>query len=501
MSPRLGPVLVLGLLLPLAGCLGPSEERPPVVQPRVYLQDCIMAPGAGGATWPEPCLALASPNDSPSKAEVDLAVNPTNPRNVVVASKDRDPTASDCVWSVAQATKDGGRTWTTSYVGGDKAHRAPAATGYQCVTDPIMAFDAHGVLYYSMQAYQDNPRTVPLPSVPYLGTPSPGSAMVLARSKDGGLSWDKYNVQVLGDGYLVFHDYQRMLVNPKTGSVHTIWNALRDFGSPPVDPTPSYVAATVVTSRDGGETVDPPVFIGPRDASVTTQFFSGFAATKDGTIYVTVNKGQNSDAGEATDVWIYKSTDDARTFTEVGKAFQIHPTKRQYTEEHKFRTAPFVEMAIDDSNGPHAGRVYLFWPEWNGKDSDILSSWSDDGAKTWSTWVNVAERPERDQLFMRPAVGPDGRVHVLFTTTAYSGNNLLDQVHAWSEDGGTTWHNDRLTTLPYDGDKGIHQDGFPFIGDYNGLRIDPQGLVHAAWADTVTGRAEVVYARLLPPKT
>jgi hypothetical protein len=481
----------------LAGCLTQPGTTNPTTPGLPFVLDCAISPGAGGDAWPEPCLALASPNDSPSKAEVDLVVNPKDPSNVVVASKDKDPLASnDCVWSVAQVTKDGGKTWKTVYVGGPKANRVPEARPYECVTDPIMAFDNQGTLYYAMQIYDHTPRNPP--GAPVVGTPDTGSAYILARSKDGGLTYDHYAYQDVGLGDFYLLDYPRMLVSPTSGAIHTIVNGY--VGTPvPGNPLVSgnSVNAVVMSSRDGGQTVDKPVVLTSPDSAQTLAFFSGFAVTKSGTIYVTIQKAENSDAGETTTVWIWKSTDDARSFTEVGKAFQIHPTKRQHGE-HEYRTPSFVEMAIDQSTA-HPDRIYLFWPEWSETtQSDILTSWSDDGAKTWSAPVNIATKADRDQLFMRPRVGPDGTVHVLFATQAYSGGELLDQVHAWSMDGGAMWSNQRLTNVSFDADKGIHQDGFPFIGDYNGLAVAPDGSVHAAWGDTVTGRAELAYARILP---
>lgn len=474
-----------------AGCAGPGPEPTPSSSPPppppAYELDCSIAPGMGGSDWPQTCLALASPNDSPSKAEVDLAVNPLDPLNIVVASKDKDPLASnDCVWAVAQVTKDGGRTWTTVYVGGPLANRAPETRLYECVTDPIMEFDAQGVFYYALQIYDHTPRGSPDPNVP-----DTGSAFILARSRDGGLTYERYVVQAEGLGDIVFHDYPRMIVNPATQSIHTIWNAYV------TTPGASNLYPVVSSSRDGGQTVDAPLILrAPEGAASPLGFFSGFAATRDGDIYVTMAKGENSDDGDPTKVWIWKSTDDARTFSEVGEAFTIHPTPRQHGT-HDYRTPSFAEMAIDASVGPHAGRIYVFWPEWSAAtQSDILSSSSDDGGLNWTPPVNVASKPEGDQVFMRPAVGPDGTVHVLFATQAYSGSELLDQVHAWSRDGGANWTDQRLTKVSFDADKGIHQDDFPFIGDYNGLKVDPDGVVHAAWGDTATGRAEIAYARI-----
>jgi len=488
------------LAIALAGCLEQGTTTPPAEPLAPYMLDCSISPGAGGSGWPEGCLALASPNDSPSKAEVDLAVNPKDPSNVVVASKDKDPKAStNCVWAVSQVTKDAGKTWKTVYVGGDMANRVPEALPYECVTDPIMVFDSKGVFYYALQIYNHSPREEP--TVPVIDQPTPdtGSAFILGRSRDGGLTYDHYAYQDVGAGDFYFLDYPRMLVSPTTGSIHTIMNGY--LGAPLPVGAPANagsVNAVIMTSRDGGQTVDKPVVLTAPDSAQTVAFFSGFAATKEGVLYVTIQKAENSDAGEATNVWIWKSTDDGRSFQEVGKAFQIHPTKRQHGD-HEYRTPSFVEMAIDATRGNHSGRIYLFWPEWSEQtQSDVLSSWSDDGGKSWSTPINIATQVAGDQLFMRPRVGPDGTVHVLFATQAYSGGELLDQVHAWSKDGGFKWGNERLTNQSFDGDLGIHQDGFPFIGDYNGLDVAPDGTVHAAWGDTVTGRAEIAYARILP---
>ncbi|HJQ92672.1 MAG TPA: hypothetical protein VJ874_00130, partial [Candidatus Thermoplasmatota archaeon] len=113
------PVAVLLAALLAAGCLGadgPPGDRPDPVATDGYSLDCSI----GSPDWGEPCLAWSSRNDSPSKAEIDLAVNPADPLNVFVASKDMDPLASPgpCVWAVGQVTHDGGRTWSTVYVGG-----------------------------------------------------------------------------------------------------------------------------------------------------------------------------------------------------------------------------------------------------------------------------------------------------------------------------------------------------------------------------------------------
>src|ERR1051325_6806943 len=115
--------LVLAVAV-LAGCVAspPANPGQGATPPAsvLYAPDCRI----GGGAWDESCLALASRNPSPSKAEIDVAANPKDPMNVVAGSKDLDKAASDCVWAVPQGSHDGGKTWTTVYIGGKKADRA-----------------------------------------------------------------------------------------------------------------------------------------------------------------------------------------------------------------------------------------------------------------------------------------------------------------------------------------------------------------------------------------
>ncbi len=87
---RYSPLALAALLL--AGCLSsdPDDAPPAGRDAGGYALDCSI----GSPDWAEPCLAWASRNESPSKTEIDVAVNPRDPLNVFVGSKDMDPLAS-----------------------------------------------------------------------------------------------------------------------------------------------------------------------------------------------------------------------------------------------------------------------------------------------------------------------------------------------------------------------------------------------------------------------
>lgn len=499
------PPLVFGLVLMLllAGCATPGDDGTGEDAPAAvagYALDCSIAPGMGNASWREPCLALASPNDSPSKTEIDLAVNPTNPDNVVVSSKDMDPRASECVWAVPQVSKDGGRTWKTVILGGEKSQRAPGDPlwGWECITDPIMAFDAEGTLYYSLQAYD---HTVEFSEVPDpLGTGvifAVGSSILMARSRDGGETFDPPITLHAGEGSVIFHDYMRMAVNPATGSVYTIWNQFNTVPTPrqaPGAPAPTtQVVPVLVASRDGGDTADPPTYVPiPETATTGGVAMRGLAVHTDGTVYVLL---QAEAAGQGRQ-WLTVSTDDARTFSaprEIGRYVEVPRMMKNYT----YRSGTMSELAVDASGGPRDGCLYLSYADYATGDADVYSRASCDKGETWSdpTLVNLDAFQPGDQWMQRPWVDTEGGYHLVYVSATGDTGTPMNVTWALSTDGGITFQNQHLTSTPFDPTLGLHQDGGSFIGDYNGIGGAGE-VVYMGFATTVTGRAEVGVARV-----
>ncbi len=470
------------ILAVLAGCLGGDDgdgvtptPTPPATGP--YALDCSISKAAvGNVSWPEPCLALASPNDSPSKTEIDIVVNPTDPLNVVVASKDLDPLASPCVWAVAQVTLDGGHNWTTSYVGGPLADRQPGDVlyGYDCITDPIMAFNRDGDLYYNLQAYEQSAEPGPLPGAPM----DPDVAMMaLAISRDGGLTWPEVIPEFFGDDLTVFPDYMRMGTNPTTGSVFALWNTIVGLASS---------QPTLVTYRAAEPVTQPWFFVTPEQPTGLGE--SGIVGASDGTVYAFLG-GFNS-PGVA---YMAISADDGRTFGIPARQFDFTPMGG--LEDVQFRTGTAVELAVDTSGGERDGCLYAAWADGSADVADILLRASCDGGTTWTEPVLVSSGPHEDaQFFPRVAVDGRGGVHVVYLTRAYDpAHHLVDAEWAYSVDGGVNWTTIRLTAVSYEGDLGIHQNGFSFLGDYIGIAATGDH-VWMGFPTTVTGRAEIAVA-------
>jgi len=137
----------------------------------------------------------------------------------------------------------------------------------------------------------------------------------------------------------------------------------------------------------------------------------------------------------------------------------------------------YVAADADLSDGPFGGSVYVAWTDTDAADNEtnaaanhtrIQVAFSRDAGATWTvvTPHETADVATVDRWNHWMAVGPDGRVHVIFYDTRNStGRSGVDLYYAVSADGAQTFSAPvRLTgeTSPNLGD--------PFeFGDYNGM--------------------------------
>lgn len=141
-----------------------------------------------------------------------------------------------------------------------------------------------------------------------------------------------------------------------------------------------------------------------------------------------------------------------------------------------YRVASFQGLAVD----PNDGTLYCVYPDTtafvaNGANVDIYFTKSVDQGSTWSppVVVNDDAATPGDQFFPWIEVDANGRLHMTFYDTRNIVQNdsdshgLIDAYYSYSDDGGTTWTEIRLTASAFtsatDGFGGI------FIGDYLGL--------------------------------
>lgn len=487
-SPRRA-VLGLSLLLLLAGCISAPDrtpflggEGPPTIAGG-WLHDCTIA---SAANWTDPCTAKGTVTHGPAN-ELMLAVNPTDPDNVVIGAKDYTPEGSDCVWAGTSITHDGGRTWTNGWVGGSAAERDPRFRAYQCVTDPVLEFGADGVLYYLVEAYNAaGQATGQLPDPTGLGAFGAGSQMWLAVSQDGGETWDYRGVITAGPGGAVLlHDKSDMAVSPVSGTIVASWTAFNMASS----------QLLYVRSADGGNTFTPPRPL---------MRFDDPARAQDATAMVDLDWDAQGDLHaiwfnwNTGDVTYAVSRDDGSTFTAPVVIAPAAPWTGANAPNSEFRIFDSTMMAVDLTEGPRAGWLYATWADdlLAPEDHDVWFLHSEDSGASWSLPVQVGSQTGSDQFHPNLVVAGDGSLHIFFYDRSYDGanNTLLDVTHGLSLDGGTTWAWTRVSNTSFDGDLGIHQSGVPFMGDYNGIGTAGD-VVYLTYADTRMGQSDVAVAK------
>jgi hypothetical protein len=474
----------------LAGCATPAAPAPPggpgTPLAAGWTLDCALGSFEAGP-WQQPCLARASHTEG-SKSEIWLAVNPTDPANVVLGAKDNDPANSpECVWNGVFVTHDAGRTWRDVVIGGPYAQRQPTDPyfGYACNTDPMIAFSADGAVHYVVEMYnlggQDSHG--PLGPDPTAGRALllPGWKLVLATSTDGGDTWPQAVLLDQADGISAINDYSRMTVAPSG----TILVAINSFsGGPFIFAGQADTFCHVIASRDGGQSAELPVVV-TATAQPTGVGCQVVSAAPDGTIVL---------ASGGPQTWWSWSGDGGRTFSDPVRGFTYQPIQGTFNES-QYRTGTNFEAAFDATQGPNAGALYIIYADGGAGDADVFVRRSDDNGHTFRDPVRVNDDNGTNNQFMSNiVVADDGSVHAFFMDKRYDpANKLIGITHAVSVDGGARWANERVTNVSWDGDLGVHQERFPFIGDYIGIGTS-QGVVWGGFPDTSLGDVPVVAA-------
>lgn len=423
----------------------------------------VWAPTGSGAAPGDLLDVRANQVTTADQHEPTLAVNPTDPNNVLVAAKDWR-TGPKQVWYYRST--DGGRTWADGWLD-------TAATELPNASDPVLAFAADGTAYLAYLGYNQNDLTV-------------GGAFV-ARSTDGGATWQR-PVQVAANDELTFHDKEWIIVdrsnNPETrGNVYVSWTLFATI-------SPRSERGDIVVSRstDGGRTFSAPVRASLQAQDDTQGSFP--AVGPDGTLYVLYYS--NSPAGRlGPGLYMAKSTDGGATFA---PAVRVAGTTRPVSPlpGSKFRIFVLPGLAVD----PTSGALYATWNNYRNDDSDVMLARSTDGGMTWSEAKRVNDDPtrsRRDQFFPAITVGSDSTVHLLWLDRRDDPGNLLYlPYYASSTDGGETFAQKPLSRTASNPSIGFEGT---LIGDYISIDTSPDGSrVYAAWVDTRNGDQDIYFA-------
>jgi hypothetical protein len=430
------------------------------------------SPVTNGSVLPEVPVTVLDERVQFGNNSPVLAVDPTEPRFVALASRLDNPDFGCAL----HLSGDGGRGWVPAQPvpelpeGADKCYA------------PEVTFDEQGVLYFLFIALAGQGNT---PSGTYLVT-----------SSDRGRTYGS-PVQVLGpERYMV-----RMAVDPtmgEKGRIHIVW--LEVTSDAPVGGLPpSRNPIMSAYSDDGGRTFSTPVQVS--DPSRQRVVAPALALGPDHAVHVLyydleddVRDYQGLEGPTWEGKWSLVSSssyDGGRRFsTSVVVDDGVVPPERVML----IYTMPAPALAADQD-----GRLFAAWYDARSGDWDVFLRRSPDRGRTWEPPRRLSDDPLRNgrhQYFPRLAVSPDGRLDAIFYDRRGDPQNLRNDVFLTSsDDGGATFSpNVRLTSEPSHSQIGTRYPipsaaGLVEFGSRIALVSEEQRIL-AAWTDTRNSEEE-----------
>ncbi len=421
------------------------------------LQPAQAAAPFGGAT------VQVNKDTSPPSAqqETTIAINPTNPSNLVAGSISWELGDGQCA---AYASSDRGRTWSHQVL--------PDVPTFAAAGDPIVAFDANGTAYYLCMDLK--------------GAPSNGRTQYVWRSTDGGAHW-------IGPTLAIG--------SPATDD---------DKGAMAVDDHPSspyagnvYVAATRNPGSDGdlrfASSTNGGLSFGLEqqvDDNAAIAFPASIAVGADGAVYVAWGNIVPCalPGGCTTAIRLEKSINGGASFGALAGGVPQPIRVGDIADGDEVRPYP------GRGNGPGViathptdpNIVYAVWAEnvSGVDDSDVMFSRSLDGGNTWAPPLRVNDDVNPVGEFFSqfwPTLSVDPVTHEI-DVVWYSDENdpdrtdgtpLVDVYFASSTDDGASFgHSVRVTPAS--------STPSGFFGDYIGIDA-LGGVAHPIWTDTTIG--------------
>ena len=315
-----------------------------------------------------------------SASEVSIASNPLDAQNVVAAANSGG--GFGVYWTI-----DGGENWSASMFTAANVDPVAERQGrFLGLSDPALAFAPDGTLYMAGLAYL------------------PTSSVFVAKSTDGGSSWDTVSMVHQSDVAASFNDKEWIGVSPK-GTLVVAWqkepamDSLRAVDGLGAD---ADIGDIVVSrSTDQGETwslVPTKISRGLHNNGTQIQF------TPDGRGHLLWVNYEESTLDYA------RSEDDGLTWSEPRAIVEIDmsgPLPR-FSNMH---TLPGFAVS------PNGDTLAAVWHDDRNGDMDIYSILSSDGGATWTEAIRVNDDPVGNgihQLYPWITVDPLGKIHATF---------------------------------------------------------------------------------------
>ncbi len=406
-------------------------------------------------------------NECGPQSETFIAIDPSGPSTLAAGSNEifRLPMRG-------YFSSDGGSTWG----GVDLPLPSAKGNGFTFGSDPSLAFDSNGNVFYSY-------------IVVYVGrgTGINQTGLAVARSTDGGQTYPQFAVFSIEGGQNHFNDKPMIAADanpasPFRDSIYVAWDAATGGSTGggvrlarSTDHGASFTVARIDNPRGPGRAIGAVPFVGPNGELYVA--WNDYAAN-------TIAFNRSFDGGVTWDA--------PRVVAQKALAFDI-----AIPAEFSRGALVYPACDADRSSGAHRGRLYCSWMDLTSAGTtDMFVSYSDDGGATWSAPATPADRLSHVDRFNQwlAVDAVTGEVNLSFYDTrndTTGARQKTDIYFTQSRTGGASWLSPNVRVTDVGSNEHDCGGVFPCAGiDYGNQQGDYAGLAsyggtsHAIWTDS-----------------
>lgn len=416
---------------------------------------------------------------SADQDETSIAINPTNPNNIIIGANDYRSFSALFHFE----SFDGGRSWSSAQMPSNWIFAAYA-------TDPSVTFNSLGKAFYSYGRGTSDTHPI--------------NDIVCFTSANGGSNWSD-PVRVILDSTtdhssVLLADKYFIAVDKNAGSLFRdrIYLSWIEYSGVNIN------RIRLSFSSDGGTTWSQPSYLTAKGNFQSPIPVVGI----DGNVYVTY---ENIDPA-FREIHFAESFDGGKTFpldktisnySELGPILPAGDPAAHPTIKGGLRVNSFPSIAVDYSSAHH-GRIYITWAAMGiGSRHHIYLTSSDNSGNDWSVpriIENDSSPIATDKFFPWIAVDDiTGDVGVAcYDSRSDTSNVLTDLYMYFSKDGGQNFTPERISGNS--SDVKVSHSGFDpfFFGDYLAI-AGHNKLWYPAWTDSRVGYDQDIYTSIVRP--
>ncbi len=378
--------------------------------------------------------------------EPSIAVDLNDPNRMAIGWRQFNTISNNFRQAGYGFTTNGGQTWTFPGVIEPGVFRS----------DPVLDTDSDGNFYYNSL------------------TNNPEYMCHVFKSSDGGFSWD-------GGTFAQGGDKQWMTIDktdgPGTGHNYSFWSYSFSVCEP----------GFFTRSTDGGGSFE------DCDTVSGYPYWGTLAVGPEGELYIGGASGYGFVVAKSTN-----AQDSSEIVTwDMSTVVNLDGSISFGEGPNPGGLLGQTLIAVDTSNGPYHGNVYLLCSVDRNSTPDPLDVMfvrSTDGGVNWSSPIKINDDPSTTayQWFGTMSVAPNGRIDVIWLDTRDDPGGYNSALYySNSKDGGATWSPNARLSDYFDPHVGWPQQ--QKMGDYFDMVSDSNGAF-LAWAATFNGEQDVYYS-------